>query len=304
MKPDSRYLIPLLLGALGMPLRGHAQEVQRIALGGADTIAVSVAGTGAPVVLVPGLLGSRHAWRHVQAKLVASGHRVAVIDPLGTGESSRPKRADYTLEAQARRIVAVMDAVGIPPAILVCHSVGASMCLRAALYAPEWVKAVISVNGGPDEQAATSGLRTAMRFAPLIRIMGSGSMRGRVKDGLRDTSGPGATWITDENLAAYTAPFSDLGATLDALKGMAAAREPAPLAPRLKDVAQPVVLLVGAGNEDGGVATEDLATLTTNLPRLRVDSIMDAGQYIQEERPDAIVAAVRALRTRLAGGSR
>ena len=306
MKPYNRTVraVLLLSAALAVSAPARAQDLRRIATGGADTIAVSVTGRGAPVVIVPGLLGSRYAFRHVEAALAAGGHRVIIADPLGTGESSRHGRSDYSLEAQARRVVAVMDSLGVDDAILVCHSVGASICLRLALFAPDRVQGVVSVNGGPDERAATSGLRTAMKFAPLIRIMGSRSMRGRIRDGLHDSAGPDATWVTEDAVAAYTAPFADLGATLDALKGMASAREPEPLASRLSRLAAPVVLLVATGNPDGGVAPADVATLS-QLPDLRIDSIAGAGQYIQEEKPGAIVAAVRSLRDRLAAlGSR
>jgi len=298
---NSRTLMAvlLLMPALpGMPRAAAAQEIRRIVPAGTDTIAFSDRGTGPAVVLVPGLLGSRHTFRHVERELLATGHRVLAIDPLGTGSSARPKRSDYSLEAQAQRIGAVLDDVGLERAVFACHSVGASMCMRFALQQPARVSGLVSINGGPDERAATGGLRMAMRFAPLIRVMGAGSMRGRVKDGLKGTAGPAATWVTDENVNAYTAPFSNLGASLDALKGMAGAREPVALAPRLPQLAAPVVLLVGAGNRDGGVAAADLATLTRTLPSLRIDSIHDAGQYIQEERPDAIVAAIRSLTRR------
>ena len=47
-------------------------------------------------------------------------------------EPSRPPEADYSLTAQADRIAVVLDVLGLEPAVVVAHAVGASMALRLA----------------------------------------------------------------------------------------------------------------------------------------------------------------------------
>ena len=270
-------------------------EVRRMVLAEGDTVVMTIEGEGPPIVVVPGLLGSAYSFRHVTASLVKRGHRVIVIEPLGTGASSRPERADYTLEGQAIRILHALDSTAVVSATFVCHSVGGSICYRLALRAPERVDGIVAINGGPDEAAATAGLRRALKFAPLIRLMGSGSMRGRLRDGLVESSAD-PSWVTEEVVQAYTAPFGDLGVALRGLKGMAAAQEPVALLPRLADLDIPVLLLVGTGGEDDAMSAETLALLDLHIAGLTIEHITTAGQYVQEEAPDAVVNAVVALR--------
>src|SRR5690606_6893272 len=137
---------------------------------------------------------------------------------------------------------------------------------------------IVAINAGPDEAAATPGLRRAMKLAPLIRLLGSGTVRGRLRDGLRDNSAD-ESWVTDEVVEAYTAPFGDLGNALRSLRGMADAREPEALLPRLRDIDVPVHLLVGTGAGDAEVSDEDLTSLRAHVRDLTVEHVEEAGQY-------------------------
>lgn len=274
---------------------GGGGTVQRIVLADGDTVAVTTTGAGPAVVIVPGLLGSHVSFRHVTKRLVAAGQRVIVIDPLGTGRSSRPRHADYSLEAQAARLAATLDAVGASDVVLVCHSVGGSMCYRLALREPLGIRAIVAVNGGPDERAATPGLRFAMRFAPLVRLFGGeGRARDRATDGLKRSSFD-AAWVTDDVVARYTRPFADMDATFNSLQGMAGARDTSPLVPRLADIGVPVRLVVGAAGLDGVTKDDEIAVLRS-IPDFDVIRVADAGAYVQEEQPQAIVDVVLMLR--------
>src|SRR5262245_37003956 len=97
---------------LAVPLIAFMQAV-RLPIAEAETLAVTVTGSGRPVVLVPGLFGSAFAFRHVVPALVDSGYRPIVIEPLGMGTSARPAHADYSLTAQADRIGAVLDSLHV-----------------------------------------------------------------------------------------------------------------------------------------------------------------------------------------------
>src|SRR3954470_9594617 len=73
----------------------------------AESLRVTVAGSGKSVILVPGLFGSAYGYRHLLVLLPAAGFRTIVIEPLGIGRSPRPRLANYSLTAQADRIGAV-----------------------------------------------------------------------------------------------------------------------------------------------------------------------------------------------------
>ena len=59
------------------------------------------AGTGDPVLLLPGWPESWIAWRKVLPLLVSAGRRVVVLDPRGFGESDKPA-GGYDLDTAAR----------------------------------------------------------------------------------------------------------------------------------------------------------------------------------------------------------
>jgi pimeloyl-ACP methyl ester carboxylesterase len=297
-------LLPTLFAAVLIPVASSSQtsEIRRISSAPGDTVvttsfsavrATNGAEAGAPVVLVPGLLGAAYTFRNLAPALAADGHRVVIIEPLGVGTASRPKDADYSLEAQAARIGYALDSLGIHNATLVCHSVGASMCMRLTLQRPALAHGIISLNGGPDEAAATGGLRSALRMAPLLKLFGAQRIiKGKVKDGLRNSSADPA-WVTDAVLAGYTTPFANFNAVLTSYRGMVNAKERAALKPRLSQISVPMTIMVGAGKPGSAISPEDLQTLVRSVPQLKVDSVAGAGQYIQEEKPEAIVKAVR-----------
>src|SRR5437879_13710726 len=85
----------------------------------AETVHVEAwAGNGRPVAVIPGLFGAAFAFRKVTTLLAAGGYRPIVIEPLGTGSSSRPDKADYSLAAQSARIAAVPGFMPSGPGVL------------------------------------------------------------------------------------------------------------------------------------------------------------------------------------------
>lgn len=281
-------LVAVIAGAAG----GPPEEVHRIVVAEGDTMVATEQGEGAMIVLVPGLLGNAFGFRDLAPRLAAQGYRTLIVEPLGTGNSGRPQKADYTLEAQAVRLAAVLDHLEVPRAHFVCHSVGASICMRLALREPGRVLGIVSLNGGPDERAATDGLRSALKFAPLLKLFGAGRiLRGKIVDGLKKNSAD-AAWVTDEVVKGYTAPFRDLGVALRTLKAMSNAREPDSLGPRLPQLAVPFLFLAGVSAPSGAPRARDVELMARTIPGFRADTIPDAGQYVHEEQPALVVEAV------------
>lgn len=263
----------------------------RIEVAPAESVAFGSIGSGPPVIIVPGMLGSAFSFRAIIGPVAAKGYRVIVIDPLGTGLSNSPEKADYSLSAQAVRIGAAVRAIDIDRAVFLCHSVSSAICLRLAYESPDLVAGIVSINGGAAERQATPGLRFALKLASVIRfIAGDGWARGKVKDGLRNSSADPA-WVTDEIVKAYTGYFGGMGNALSTLKRMANSEEPEPLAPLLPGIVSPVLLLLGGGTKDGLPPADEMVRLAT-LPRFEVDTVAAAGQYVQEEQPDAVISSV------------
>ena len=257
-----------------------------------ECLQVTVSGHGPDVVLIPGLFGSAFSFRHVVPRLAAAGYRSIVIEPLGVGDSARPRSGDYSLTAQAERIRQALDALEVESPIVVAHSIGASMAFRLASRHPQRVRALVSLEGGPAEEVATPGFRRAMKLRPLLRLLGAGPVRGRIRGMLVSRSGD-SSWVTDDVVASYAAgPMRDLGATLDAFSQMAKAREPESLSSRLAALRCPVRLLVGAAPHAGGPSEAEIALLRRTLSSFSVERIPGAGHFLFEEDPDAVLAAI------------
>lgn len=258
-----------------------------------ECVQVTISGQGPDVVLIPGLFGSAFSFRRVTALLASEGYRTIVIEPLGVGDSARPEKADYSLTAQADRIHAAMSVLDVNHAVLLSHSIGASIALRLAFRHPERVLAMVSIEGGAAEEVATPGFRRAMKLAPLIKLFGAGRIiRGKVRDMLVERSG-NPSWVTEEIVRGYSAgPTRDTGATLHAFSQMAKAREPEALAPRLAEVRVPVRLLLGGAPHVGGPSQAEIQLLERSLASFTQASVPGAGHFIFEEAPAAVVAAV------------
>jgi pimeloyl-ACP methyl ester carboxylesterase len=262
-----------------------------------ESLRVTIAGSGETVVLVPGLFGSAFGYRHLMAMLPAAGFRTIVVEPLGIGRSPRPRRADYSLTAQADRIDAMLAQLNEPAAMVVGHSLGASIALRLAYRHPERVKALILLDGGPAEQAATPGLRRAMRFAPWVKWLGGMKrLRPQIRKGLIEASGD-TSWITDSIMDGYTAGArADLDGTLLAFISMTDSKEAERVAPHLAEIPCPVRLVIGTAPHEGGVDRKEIQLLSERVRDFRVIRVPGAGQYLFEEQPAAVVSVIRQAR--------
>jgi len=268
-----------------------------LVLSPAESVEVTVAGSGEPVVLIPGLFGSAFGYRAVIPLLTDAGYRAIVVEPLGIGSSARPEHADYSLTAQADRIAAALDRLSVRHAVVVAHSLGASMAFRLAYRRPDLVAGIVSLDGGPAEAAATRAFRRAMKFASWIKLFGGVKLvRKKIRGQLIKASGD-ASWVSEQVVDGYTAAAAhDLDGTLKAFLAMAERREPERLRPHLAEVRCPVRLLLGTATHEGGVSAEEVAVLAAALPLFIVDSVPGAGHFIYEEQPAVVVTAVRRLR--------
>lgn len=92
-------------------------------------------GSGAAVLLVPGLGGVGNYW-NPNIPAFSRKHQVVIHDHRGTGQSSRsPIR--YSVDQMTTDLIAVMDHLGIEKAHLVGHSTGGAIAQTLAVTHPE-----------------------------------------------------------------------------------------------------------------------------------------------------------------------
>jgi pimeloyl-ACP methyl ester carboxylesterase len=119
--------------------------------GAAGTIAVEEHGdpAGTPVVLVHGMAGDASFWAST-VRALGRQHRVIVPELRGHGRSAIPSDDDYSVEAHADDLIAVLDQLQLGPVVLVGHSFGASPVLVVARAIPEQVAGMILVDPAGD----------------------------------------------------------------------------------------------------------------------------------------------------------
>jgi pimeloyl-ACP methyl ester carboxylesterase len=285
-----------MLLALSLLVALDSAVVRTVTTAPAESLRVTISGTGTPVVIVPGLSGSAFAFRKVIPPLAQDGLQVIVIELLGVGGSSRPSKADYSMTSQADRLAAVMDSLHLPPSLVVAHSVSVSMAFRMAVRRPDRVSQILAIDGGPDEKLATAGVKKAVKFGFLLKIFaGRGKIKSEVHKALVSSS-TDTTWITREVIEGYTQGGSgDIGAVLRVLKGMVNAVEPDSITNHLQDIKAPVTLLLPTGPHDSGVNPHKVKAMEERIPHFAIDTVPNCGLHVHEERPDVVVATVLKL---------
>lgn len=118
--------------------------------GGAGRLRVSDGGEGEPaIVLVHGLGCDLEAWR-AQLDHLRWRHRVIAYDQRGHGESEKARDGQYTIDALAQDLDAVIRARGLERAVLVGHSLSGTVLTRYAGLHPERVAGLAYVDAVGD----------------------------------------------------------------------------------------------------------------------------------------------------------
>jgi pimeloyl-ACP methyl ester carboxylesterase len=287
----------LLLSLALLTAPADSAVVRDIEVARGETLRTTSIGNGPPMVLIPGIFGGAFGYRKITGPLVARGYRTIVIEPLGYGASSHPKNADYSYTAQTARVARTLDRLGVKRALFVAQSSGAAIAFRLAILRPDLVRGLLSIDGGPAESAATPGMKKAFKLGGgLVKFaMNESKLRHDVRREIIRNSGD-SSWVTDAVIRAYTAgQTADMNGSIDAFQRMSKSKEGDSLAARLHQCSVPVRLLVGTVSHPAEVTRDQRAQLRDKLPNFRADSVRGSGQYIHEEQPAVVLAALARL---------
>ena len=121
------------------------------------------AGSGAPVVALHGLGGTKGSFLPTVAAL-AGRFRLIAVDLPGFGDSDKPLRAAYDARYFAGAVVDLLDALEIDRAHLIGNSLGGRVALEVGLRHPDRV-------GGLALLAPSLAWRRDRPWAPLLRLV-------------------------------------------------------------------------------------------------------------------------------------
>ncbi|KAM9316361.1 bifunctional epoxide hydrolase 2 [Gastrophryne carolinensis] len=104
-------------------------------------------GSGPVICLCHGFPESWYSWRYQLPALAEAGYRVIALDMKGFGDSSAPHAIEeYSQEELCKDLVIFLDKLGISQATLIGHDWGGFLVWNMALFYPERVRAVASLN--------------------------------------------------------------------------------------------------------------------------------------------------------------
>ena len=111
---------------------------------GGQRLAYTIHGEGPPTILTPGLLLSQKMQTPLARSLAKRGNQVITLDPLGHGDSDRPRQMwRYSIPEFAKQVVALLDHLELEEAVVGGTSLGANISLEVAASAPERLRGMI-----------------------------------------------------------------------------------------------------------------------------------------------------------------
>ncbi|MFE5646867.1 alpha/beta fold hydrolase [Rhodococcus sp. NPDC056516] len=120
-------------------------QLQTVVLHG-DQLKYVDQGSGPVVVLIHGLLGAHSNWEP-QIETLSRHYRVIAPDLFGHGASDKPA-GDYSLSAHAATVRDLLEALDVPSATLVGHSLGGGIAMQTLYLFPDRVERLCLVASG------------------------------------------------------------------------------------------------------------------------------------------------------------
>lgn len=248
-------------------------------------IAVRDYGTGDVVVLLHGFAGWSDTWEELITRLVARNKRVIAIDMLGAGASSRAiDPSDYSTDAQARMILAVLQQLGIDHATVIGHSYGGRVAMQMAIFDATRINKIIAI--APEAFATDRPPMAKLVVVPVIgyALAFWSTAPNLIGIGLRSVSKRNA-WVTRAEIDRYAAPIRVKGHLRAQIIQSAAPKDGDMPVPRhLMRITCPVYLIWGDG--DPVFPAADGLKLVDMLPDAHLAVVPNCGHIPQVEAPE------------------
>ncbi len=269
------------------------------------------------VLLLHGFPEAAFVWDEVMAALAPQARCVAP-NLRGYEHSSAPAGLEaYRAKHLVADLAALIEQLGAPIDVLVAHDWGGGVAWNLAALKPQLLRQLVILNSphpgaflrelqhNPAQQAASAYMNELVRpeaaarlaandFEPLFRTL--------------SRFGP-AAWLTQAMRQRYREVWAcGLEGALNYYRA-SPLRPPTPedrsllalqLPPSVVEVSVPTRVLWGL--EDHALLPALLEGLAHWVPRVQVQQVAGASHWIVHERPDLVVAAIRAALADAAGG--
>jgi pimeloyl-ACP methyl ester carboxylesterase len=251
---------------------------------GGRTMRYLDAGSGWPVVLIHAFPLNADMWRP-QLERVPEGWRFIAPDMRGFGPDAAGDSGRVTLDDMAADVAALLDSLGIDPAVIGGLSMGGYITLAMFRRAPERFSGMIlaDTKAQADTPEALEGRRRMIALAReegpggvaefmLPRLLGSTSLERR------------------RDLAARVRTTIGSGCTQGIISAIEAIMARPDSTPDLARISCPTLVIVG--EEDGLTPVADAVALQNQISRSRLVILPQAGHLSNLEVPDGFALAV------------
>uniref|UniRef100_C6E444 Alpha/beta hydrolase fold protein n=1 Tax=Geobacter sp. (strain M21) TaxID=443144 RepID=C6E444_GEOSM len=271
-----------------------------------ETLRYRTYGTGPrKIVLVHGLAARSETWKDLVPLFPADGYTLYLLDLLGSGESAKPREADYSIRGHSRRLLCFIEREGLAGATLVGHSLGGAVVLVAA------VEAMIRGDAGAISALVIMGGPGYLQRLPLMAEIFENRLAAAlfialyapdiwIKVGLK-MAYYDHRLIDREHIARYAPCYRNREAKralVETCRSLVPAdRED--ITVRYGDLALPVLLLWG--RHDQIVPLSQGTRLEAAIPGSKLQVIEECGHNPQEEKPQVTFGIIEKFLLQTAG---
>jgi len=235
-------------------------------------------GSGDPVVLVAGTGYAGATWSPRLVEPLAERHAVLTFDHRGTGVTP-PTAERFSTRLFATDAIALMDALGLPAAHVVGHSMGGRVAQWMALDRPERVRSLVLAATGPGQWDGGSPVQRGIPMHTALAMIEHG-YEGYMREHIP------ATFFTPEFVASdpdvvdwLVRAFWDSRPSLESYLRHVVARQEHQTADGLADISRPSLVLIGDRDRHQGgtgVHWEQSQALLAAVPGAVLEVIPDA----------------------------
>ena len=251
-------------------------------------IRYGVIGDGPPLVLVHGTPFSSVVWHRI-LPYFADHRRVYFYDLLGYGQSDMKDAQDVSLGVQDKVLVALLEHWGLDAPDVVGHDFGGATALRAHLIGKRNYRSLTLIDPVAVSPWGTALIRHARQheaaFAGLPAYVHEAVVQAYI-------AGAAYKTLSTDTMALYAKPWFGAPGQPAFYRQIAQMDEryTNEVQSRYDKIRCPVMILWG--EEDKWISVEHGRTLAAKIPGSILKIIPDAGHIVQEDAPEAIVAAL------------
>jgi pimeloyl-ACP methyl ester carboxylesterase len=249
-------------------------------------------GTGSPVILLHGWIGSWALWQSTMQAL-GQHYRCYALDFWGFGESGK-KRDSYAVTDFMELIRQFMDALGIARAPLIGHSMGGTTSLGTTIRYPDRVSKVCVI-GSP---VVGTSLSIFLQLAGVRRI---GTLARNMLPLLRAGIRAASPLITRDR-SWHRSVARDLSyTTVDSFFSSIGSLRRTDLRPLLPQISVPTMGIYGL--RDVIVHPRQYEPLRCGVSHARIEIMPGSGHFPMLDEPDKYLALVRSFLDDSNGGT-